>query len=156
MAINAQRRSLFEQMIDLVEIKAGLLLPQAKAITLLNKEADYEGWWNEDLDSFIRIHFEDYEESFLQLMTVVGGLPDTTSPIDCVVKYIKEIGNKVGIQSQDLMAEYRLVMDIQKSFMELEIADTPVPERLSSLPDFSRFQNEYLSRNLYHSSPPRS
>jgi len=141
-------------MIDLVGIKAGLLLPQAKAITLLNQETEDEGWWNEDLDSYIRIHFEDYEVTFLELMSAVGGLPDSTSPMDCMVSYINRIGTSVGIPPSDRMAAYRLAMDIQNCLIQFMDSGVKIPGHITKLPDFERFLNEYLNRHMYHEATP--
>lgn len=118
MAINALRRSLFEQMIDITGIKSGLILPQAKAISLLNNEIGDDGWWCENLDSFIRIHLEDYENTFLNLLTAVGYIPDSRSPMQYVVQYSYDIAGKTGVSSSDRMAIYQICMEIQTALIQ--------------------------------------
>ncbi len=154
MAINVLRRSLFEQMMDLASIKSGLILPQSKAITLLNNEIGHDGWWSEDLDSYIRIHMEDYEDTFLSLLTAVGYIADSKSPMACAVQYTNDIGNEIGVSPNDKMAIYQICMEIQNAFIRYMTTSDPIPNHLLKYPNYDKFKDEYFKRHIYHESPP--
>jgi len=153
MAINTIKRSLLEEIMDTVSIKAGLLLPQSKAISLLNKEAGNEGWWNGDLEVYIRIQFDEVEETFLSLMAAVGALPDDTHPNICLINYVRKNAQVLNIAPYDNMAVYKEVMRVSSVFEEY-IRGVPIPENISILPSFEVFKNDYLNRHIYHENPP--
>lgn len=141
-------------MIDITSLKSGIILPQNKAISLLNSEKGDEGWWNEKLDSFIRIHMEDYEDTFLNLLVAVGYIPNARSPIECAVTYCNEIGDKIGVSPADKMGIYRVCQEIQISLVRFMTAGDDIPSHILNYPHFNEFKDEYFKRHIYHESPP--
>ena len=154
MSINALKRSLFDQLIDVVSIKAGLLLPQSKAISLLNSEVSDDGWWNENLDTGIRIHFDEYEEIFLSLMAAVGALPDNNHPYSCLINYVRKQAAYFGLSPDNNMALYNTVMLLTEELNQYIHAAKPISEKTSCFPDFEKIKNEYLNRHFYYANPP--
>jgi len=154
MAINAIARSIFEQMSDIVSIKSGLILPQNKAVSILCRDHGH-GWWEDDLDSLIRIHYSEVESTFLKLMMSIGALKNEKSPSECLANFIKKNSRRTLNKSKGLQKQISLANELLKSLNTFLIMGEIIPKKFTNLPEFDIFFNEYLNRSMFNENPPK-
>lgn len=95
-------------LLDLVALKAGILLTEDELISHLttaaqrddDDEEDGDGWWSLEADSGMRIRAEEIEGDFMMLMHHIGATPDRLGSQELVLQRIREECAQAGLGRQ--------------------------------------------------------
>ena len=155
MHISNQRQKLFDDLIDLVSIKSGLLLTGNQALTYL---ADIEdGWWEGDPTGGVRIEVGEFEEAFIYLMYKVGAVNDTNGLTQIVVAFVKQHLRHFSIKSKnDLLSIVQAVTSLTVNLSQHILFNTSLPDQVLRISGLDDLVNEYKSKYVLYDEMPDS
>ena len=169
MNINSSVGDLLQTLVDLIAIKAGILLDREMLVDQLRRGHDLEGtededpWWQSDPEGWVRIRAEGLEFEFLVAMRQLGAIEDLTTSQDLIIRRLEELEIQAGMSPAERYAVLsrapELVMEIlgganPEAFEDLAaevrrrfILDNALPER-RTWEDAIRLEDLYESEDI--------
>lgn len=154
MHVTSPRQHLIDNLIDLVGIKAGLILSESKAIEFLDDLT--EGWWLGEKEKIIRIDMADFEKAFIHLMFKIGAINNECDLSTLIIKFVDQNHELLGFNKKDVMEKIKEVSIIQHHLIRNALDKESIPEKYSSLPLFGTLSRDLKDRYVFHNEMPES
>jgi len=148
MAITNVRQYFLDTLIEMVGIKSGLAVTALKSIELLDQQTEGHGWWQGDTRDFMRIRGEDLQETFLDLMHLVGAIPDTASRERLIVDFCRKKLKAPTPGSPKDRAVAELSMKLDLALLNHLEHDEPLSKQFVKIPGIDTLMEEISRRDM--------
>lgn len=154
MHIRSPRQALIDNLIDLVSIKAGLLISESRAFEFLSELAP--GWWEGERKEIIRIEVGEFEEAFIVLMYNIGAIHDKEDLTDKVLKYVMNNYEKFNLDPKNIMEVSKKVSELKFHIASSALEKGTLPDKFLHLPHLENLVREFKDRYILHSEMPEA
>lgn len=149
--INDTAGSMRDLITEEVGFKAGLLLTDNEALTLLQRSKNTELWlFEEEYDNYVRMRPEEVEDVIVTLRHRVGNLPNVKSSTEALIDYIrsqsdKGVDPKAMIEALDRMVESGKVIGKEAADEIANMSGMPQEAVFDFLHAFAEYQDRSVS-----------